>query len=339
MISMINKKYVVITLSVLNLMLLGCADDLTGTWQGDDGRSQIEPLDTSHAIGLSDLNEMQLYENTENDFKMSYPSNWIAQEPDPNDQGVVVGFLAPGEDVNNAAIYLFVQIEKLPSGQKITLGQYGEAVQRSLKAVIPDLKILTEGNVSIDGQPGYAIVYNLGRGDITYRVFKAWTLHGENAYGFTYNAPEDRYGLFAEDVRKMIVSLKFDTATGLESQNQKFQNSKNLAQNTGEDTYYEPIEQQTADLIYRGYITFSNNRGESIDDAISIYNAKTDSEGVVSEYYYLEWRFGERGVDWELDQQFLLQEEDRFYDRMDINFSDGKETTIYFDITDFFGKL
>ena len=168
---------------------------------------QNEPLNTSGALRLSDTNEVQLYENAQYGFGMSHPINWIVQEPDANDQGIVVGFLAPGEDVNSPATYLLVQIEKLPSGQKITLEQYGQAGQRNLKAAVPDLKILTESDISIGGQPGHAIVYNLASQDVTFRVLKAWTLRGEKAYAFTYNAPDDRYDESAGDISKMIGSL------------------------------------------------------------------------------------------------------------------------------------
>lgn len=168
---------------------------------------QNETLNASGALRLSDMNEMLLYENVQYGFGMSHPINWIVQEPDANDQGIVVGFLAPGEDVNSPATYLLVQIEKLPSGQKITLEQYGQAVQRNLKAAMPDLKILTESDISIGGQPGHAIVYNLASQDVTFRVLKAWTLRGEKAYAFTYNAPDDRYDESAGDISKMIGSL------------------------------------------------------------------------------------------------------------------------------------
>jgi len=103
---------------------------------------------------------------------------------------------------------------------------------------------------------------------------------------------------------------------------------------------YEPSETYTPEnLPNKGYITFSNNSGESFEDAIVILNAKTDSEGVDSEYHYLEERFGKRGVDWDLDQQYLSDAGDRYYDVMDIALSGGRKLTIYFDITDFFGKL
>jgi hypothetical protein len=92
-------------------------------------------------------------------------------------------------------------------------------------------------------------------------------------------------------------------------------------------------------LTYKGNVTFSNNNGESIDDAIIIRNAKTDLEGIDAEYYYLEKRFGKRGTDWNLDQQSLVNEDGANYDAMDITLSDGSKQTIYFDITDFLGKF
>jgi hypothetical protein len=92
-------------------------------------------------------------------------------------------------------------------------------------------------------------------------------------------------------------------------------------------------------LTYKGYITFSNNNGESIDDAIIILNAQTDLEGVDAEYYYLEKRFGKKGTDWNLDQQSLMNEDGAYYDALDISISDGRTLTIYFDITDFFDKV
>lgn len=91
-------------------------------------------------------------------------------------------------------------------------------------------------------------------------------------------------------------------------------------------------------LTYDDHITFSDNSGQSIDDAIVIQNAKGEDDGVASEYYYLEQKYGERKVDWDLEYQSLVNEGDRSYDKMDIQLYDGTEITIYFDITDFFGK-
>ena len=86
-------------------------------------------------------------------------------------------------------------------------------------------------------------------------------------------------------------------------------------------------------------IKFSKNSGESIEDAIKILNASNESEGVTAEYQYLSERYGERGTDWKLERQSLLSEKGRSYDKMEIALSDGTKKTIYFDISDFFGKF
>jgi len=179
---------------------------LDGSVQADD--SQNEPLNTSGAIELSDLGEMQLYENAENSFTVTYPTGWVAQDADANDLGVVAGFLAPGEDMNSSSIYITLQVEKLPEGMNLTLSQYGKAALSNLKKAVPDLKILAESDIPIGGQPGHAVVYNLMSDGLEYRVLRAWTVQGDAAYVFTYNAPDDRYDEFAKDASKIIGSLE-----------------------------------------------------------------------------------------------------------------------------------
>jgi len=92
------------------------------------------------------------------------------------------------------------------------------------------------------------------------------------------------------------------------------------------------------DLSY-AHISFSDNRGESMEDAIVIMNARTDLEGVGSEYYYLEKRFGTDAVDRDRISQYLVEgEEGRSYDVLEVHLTSGENATIYFDITDFYGK-
>ena len=209
--SMINKKSVAIILAALNLTLLGCAYDSAEAPQIDDVLAQGEPLNNSGALSLSDMNEMLLYESPQYGIDLSYPADWIAQEPDINDAGIIVGFLAPGEDIDNPAIYLLVQNEKLPTGQDITLEQYGQAAMRTLEEAMPDLNILTESDITIGEIPGHGVVYSLNSQNMTFTVLKAWTVIGEDAYIFTYSAPDEFYELFAGDVSDMIDSFDADT--------------------------------------------------------------------------------------------------------------------------------
>jgi hypothetical protein len=134
------------------------------------------PIDVGGAVNLSDLQAMTLYENLVYGFNMSYPEGWVAQEPDPNQQGIVTGFLAPGEDMSNTETYMFVQVESLPAGQKVSLDQYTQASMQILKKVAPQIKILNESGIFLGKLPGHAIVYNLESDGRSFRVLKAWTV-------------------------------------------------------------------------------------------------------------------------------------------------------------------
>jgi hypothetical protein len=59
---------------------------------------------------------------------------------------------------------------------------------------------------------------------------------------------------------------------------------------------------------------------------------------VKAEYRYLARKFGRLGVDWKPVGQGLLEHDHRQYDEMHIQLADGTQRTIFFDITQFFGK-
>ncbi len=78
--------------------------------------------------------------------------------------------------------------------------------------------------------------------------------------------------------------------------------------------------------------------GESVEDPIFISGVSGHFEAIDAEYEYLRQELGERGKDWTLIQQSLLGLEGRQVDQMDIRLASGEEKTIYFDITEWFGK-
>jgi tetratricopeptide (TPR) repeat protein len=225
-------------------------------------------------------------------------------------------------------------------------GKYDEAIQACEKAIELDPKYAMPWN-----NKGAALMEK-GRYDDAVKAYdKAIEIDPEYKWAWANK------GLALADLRKYNESIEaYDKAIELDSKYVNAWYNKGLAlkllgRTTEADAAFAkakalgyegtdlPGNPQTADLTYKGYITFSNNRGESIDDAIVIHNAKTDWEGVDSEYYYLEDRFGKKGVDWDLDLQSLSDVGDRHYDVMDITLSNGRKLTIYFDITDFFGKV
>jgi len=59
----INNKLLAIILAALNLALLGCAYGSIDSSLNGSIQAQSEPLDTSGALALSDLDEWLFYEN------------------------------------------------------------------------------------------------------------------------------------------------------------------------------------------------------------------------------------------------------------------------------------
>lgn len=169
--------------------------------------SQDEAVDTTGAVGLADMNELYQYENLEYDFTVTYPSRWMAEDADENDMGIVAGFLAPGDDMDNPSTYVTMQVEALPAGMNLTLEQYGQAALSSLKEALPDLQILEESDIAIGEKVGHAIVYDLNSDGMDFKVLKAWMVEGDEAYIMTYNAPADQYDEFAKDASTIIGSL------------------------------------------------------------------------------------------------------------------------------------
>ncbi len=77
----------------------------------------------------------------------------------------------------------------------------------------------------------------------------------------------------------------------------------------------------------------------SFDDAYEMDGGITSTKmGIKVEFILLESDFGFRGEDWHLVRQQLINCDGRKYDIITIQFLDGTERDVYFDITDWFGK-
>jgi len=86
-------------------------------------------------------------------------------------------------------------------------------------------------------------------------------------------------------------------------------------------------------------ITFRGGPGDTPATAVVISGAPNSRVGIAAEYYYLEQKFGQPNVDWKLKRQSVLHVKGRDYDRMEIELKDGGKKDVFFDITEFFGKL
>lgn len=90
-------------------------------------------------------------------------------------------------------------------------------------------------------------------------------------------------------------------------------------------------------------VTYGGGDGTSIENAVIIESATNHFEGVDAEYVWLEMQFGPQGDKWDRLEQSLIEENDRLYDVLKVEFYDkaggykkGDITYFYFDITEFF---
>ncbi|MCP5560569.1 MAG: hypothetical protein H7A55_22740 [Verrucomicrobiaceae bacterium] len=83
---------------------------------------------------------------------------------------------------------------------------------------------------------------------------------------------------------------------------------------------------------------FSGGNGTSFDDAIVIHT-KSSIIGIPLERRKLAELYGTEGADCTLEQRYSTSEKGRSFDVYDIRFKSGTTASVYFDITNFFGKM
>jgi len=86
-------------------------------------------------------------------------------------------------------------------------------------------------------------------------------------------------------------------------------------------------------------ITLKGGPGDTPATAVVISGAPNSRVGIDAEYYYLGKIYGQPNVDWKLKRQSVIHEKGKVYDRLDLELKDGGKKTVFFDITEFFGKL
>jgi hypothetical protein len=85
-------------------------------------------------------------------------------------------------------------------------------------------------------------------------------------------------------------------------------------------------------------IRFGGGDGSSKEAAIVILGALGESDGVESEYRYLDLLYGPRPGGWMMVRQSLTEEKGKSYDALEIE-QGMNSKTVYFDITAYFGKF
>jgi hypothetical protein len=87
------------------------------------------------------------------------------------------------------------------------------------------------------------------------------------------------------------------------------------------------------------HIVYEGGSGTSYQDAVVITKARNSSEGVAAEYRYLANRYGARGTAWNLVGQKKVDYQGKDYDIISIKLAGSEQpTSVYFDITSFYGK-
>ena len=86
--------------------------------------------------------------------------------------------------------------------------------------------------------------------------------------------------------------------------------------------------------INEGTLVVSGGPGDSPQTAIVIRRTPKGLSAAGAEMMLLQQRLGQRGKDWQLKDQDLLQANGRVYDRYAVSLADRSERVLYFDVTD-----
>jgi hypothetical protein len=94
-----------------------------------------------------------------------------------------------------------------------------------------------------------------------------------------------------------------------------------------------PVDKKTENPPIEG-VSYSGGDGSSIENAV-IIGAPNNFIGVDAEYDWIK----KNHPTWRLEQQSLMNAGGKMYDKMDFRTPEGGAVTLYFDITNFFGKM
>ena len=108
---------------------------------------------------------------------------------------------------------------------------------------------------------------------------------------------------------------------------------------TGANSTYAQATAPAPEKPAKPKISFKGGPGNTPETAVIIAGAPNSRIGIDAEYYFLEKIFGQPYVDWKLKRQSVLHVKGKVFDRMELELKNGAKKDVYFDITEFFGKL
>lgn len=87
-----------------------------------------------------------------------------------------------------------------------------------------------------------------------------------------------------------------------------------------------------------GMVSYSGS-GKSLTDPIMIHDVDNHTDAMNAEYAYLRKEYGVRDVDWKLVIQSLITVGTKYIDQLEIELADGQKLTVFFDISEHWGKF
>ncbi len=91
--------------------------------------------------------------------------------------------------------------------------------------------------------------------------------------------------------------------------------------------------------INEGTLVVTGGPGDTLQRAIAIKKTPRGLSAAGAEHMLIGMWFGERGKDWTLQQQDMLQVEGRTYDAYAVVLTDGSEKRLFFDVTDWLSRI
>ena len=83
-------------------------------------------------------------------------------------------------------------------------------------------------------------------------------------------------------------------------------------------------------------VSFSQDKGESFHDAVVVNGARSQREAIAAEHRYISDKHGQRGQDWFLVGQTIIQDQRKVVDVIEIQLANTVDRKlIYFDATSY----
>ena len=145
------------------------------------------------------------YENSTNDIKLQYPSNWD-KELNVSSPDVVTFY--PSAVKSNAS--LTVTVDDISDEKGIPLAQYASDSNDAIKHETKDFKLLgSTTNNTLAGLPAYKSIYSYA-GDNNTKVqgMEIGAIKGDKVYIFTYEAGPNEYDKYLPTVQQLIKSFQ-----------------------------------------------------------------------------------------------------------------------------------